>query len=327
MRVLIVSPGQDTGGQGIRIKEAFDRHGGTDWHVDAMRLADNYIHYPTDLDWDEQKALDLYERADVVHHKNGMLAYPLLDVGARKPAILHHQGSRLRKHPREVSGEGVTAGATQIVSTVDLLADAPGSTWLPTPYDLDWLRDRYRRPHGSGRIRIGHAPTNYAAKNTSAIMKALDVVARKHPIEVDLIEQARWKVCLSRKGLCDIFIDQITLGYGNNAVEAWAMGIPVVSGFAEPADRAAFVEQTGIDGDAMPFHEATAVNLVARIEQLVVDAELRAEVGRRGRAYAEAFHDERAIVERLKVLYIDAAKKPSHGAAAVRLYEDERVAI
>lgn len=327
MRILIMSPGQDTGGQGIRIKQAFDRHGGDDWHVDAMRINDNFIHYPTHLQYEDALARELYRAADVVHHKNGMVAYVSLDDGQRKPAVLHHQGSRLRAHPRQVAGEGETSGATQLVSTVDLLADAPGSTWLPTPYDLDWLRTKYRRPHEGRRIRIGHAPTNREAKNSRAIMAALEVVAAKHDIEVDLIEMVRWVVCLSRKGLCDIFIDQVTLGYGNNAVEAWAMGIPVVSGWDEPADRAAFVEQTGIDGDAMPMHEATAVNLAARIEQLVVSRELREDVGRRGRMFAEAYHDERQVVDRLKVIYREAATKPTHGASAVKLYQDERRSI
>jgi hypothetical protein len=316
MNVLIISPGQDTGGQGVRIAQAFRRHE-PDWNVAAMRISDNWIHYPIDVPWDDREAQRRYDEADVVHHKNGMAMYGRLDNGQRKPAIVHHQGSRLRGFPRQVAGEGESVGAVGLVSTVDLLLDAPGSSWLPTPYDLQWLRDTYAQaPRPNRRIRIGHAPTNRDVKNTAQICDVLQRLAARRHIEFDLIEMVRWKVCLSRKGRCDIFIDQLTLGYGNNAVESMAMEIPTVAGWADPVDRALFVEATGTEP---PFVEATPDTLEEALEPLIASAVLRAEWGARGRAFVEAFHSDRAVVDRLMAVYKSAP--PSLGAERLRLFE------
>lgn len=301
MNVLILSPGQDTGGQAIRMKEAFNRHA-PDWRVRAMNASKSYIKYPADLQWDPKLAAKLYGEADVVHHKNGLIYYDWLDKGQHKPTVVHHHGTRLRDNARAVSSEADSIGATQLVSTVDLLDDAPGSEWLPTPYDLDGLVKRY--PRRKQRVlRIGHAPTNRLAKGTEAIKAALGELAYWHEFEFDLIENVEWRVCLSRKAMCDIYIDQLTLGYGNNSVEAWAWGIPVVSAFADPADRERFVVETGMTPQ---FYEVDHDNLVERLRALIVSEDLREEWGQRGRTFAEMFHADNKVVDRLKRIYSEA---------------------
>lgn len=312
MNVLILNPGQDTGGQGIRIKEAFDRH--SDWSVRSMHASRSFIKYPFDLQWDPILAQKLYDEADVVHHKNGLIYYPRLDSDG-KPTVVHHQGTRLRNDPEAVYAEGESIGATQIVSTVDLLADAPGATWLPAPFDLEGIAQRYPR-RKQRTLRIGHSPTNRAVKGTAEILTALNNLAVRHDIEVDLIEQVSWAVCLSRKALCDIFIDQVTTGYGNNAIEAMAMAIPVVSGWSEEKDRERFVSETGVTPQ---FVEATAQTIEARLEELIVSEELREEWGQRGRDFARMFHADHSVVARLKAIY--AAAKPSSGT--LRQYKPE----
>lgn len=309
MNILVLSPGQDTGGQGFRIKQAFERHA-PGWNVRAMHATRSFIKYPADLSWDPILAQRLYDEADVVHHKNGLIYYPRLDKTG-KPTIIHHQGTRLRRDPKAVFAEGESIGATQIVSTVDLMADAPGSTWLPSPFDLDAIAEKYPR-RKQRKITIGHAPTNQKAKGTKEIKTALNALSHRYDIEVDVIEQVSWAVCLSRKAACDIFIDQITTGYGNNAVEAMAMRIPVVSGWSDPEDRARFVEVSGVTPQ---FVEATADTIEARLEELIVSEELREEWGQRGRDFAEMFHADHRVVTRLKTLYQNA--QPSRGQLAL----------
>jgi hypothetical protein len=302
MRVFVISPGRDTGGQGVRIKQAFDRHA-PGWEVRAMHSKDTYIRYPTDLYWDKQEAVRLYEWADVVHHKNRLDAYAWFDGGQRKPTIIHHQGTRLRTNAAAVFREGRSIGAVQLVSTVDLQTCAPSAGWLPSPYPLDEIA-AYRRDRANRRVRIVHSPTNRRAKGTPDILKALDQLSRRFSIEVDLVENVPWKVCLSRKGRADIFIDQLTLGYGNNAIEAWAMGVPVVSGVEDPVVRDHMLATWG----ELPFVEATRDTLVDVLAPLIRSAELREEWGARGRAHVEKYHEEAAVVARLQDIYRSAKR-------------------
>lgn len=315
MKIFVASSGQDTGGQGYRIKRAFERL--TDWRVRAMHMTDTFIRYPHDLRWDAELAGRMYDEADVVHHKNGLGLYERFQGNSTKPAVMHHQGTRLRENPAQANDEARSVGAVQVVSTVDLLADVDNGVWLPSPYDLDAIREKYRNPQG-GKIRIGHAPTARKAKGTDAILKTLDHLSRWYDFEVDLIEWVSWKVCLSRKGQCDIYIDQITHGYGNNSIECFAMGIPVVSGWSDPADRDRFVEQTG---EEPPFVEVTPDTLQTQLVKLLSDPDLREEYGARGRAFAERWHSEEKCVEIMKPVYENAP--PTTGVWSLRRFNQE----
>lgn len=298
MNIFITSPHQDTGGQAARIARAFKLYE-PDWSVRAMRVQDNFLHHPADLNWDIVKAERLYQQADVVHHQNGLHHYVAFDKGQHKPTVMHHQGTRLRGHPVEVTDEGLSIGAIQLVSTVDLLADCPGSTWLPQPVNIDEVM-QYRVTRPKKVLRIGHSPTNRKAKNTEGILAALNSLSSRYPFEVDLIEGVEWAACLSRKGRCDIFIDQLTLGYGNSGIEAMAMGIPLVSGWDDPSDRERYIHETGTTPQ---FLEATTATLASVIEPLLASLELREEYGRRGRAFVEMVHEDRRVVQQLKYIY------------------------
>lgn len=304
MNVLILSPGQDLAGTGIRIKQAFDKEYG--WKVRNVHATDTYLKYPSDLRWprDREEIEQCYEEADVIHNMDRMALYQLLDNGRGKPAILHHHGSRLRMDPRRTYAEG--KGHTQLVSTVDLLEDAPGATWLPAPFDLDWIAERYGGIPRRG-VKIGHAPTVREAKGTDKILAAIAQVKKsRSAVEQRLIENVQWKVCLSSKATCAIFIDQLTLGYGCNGIEAMALGIPLISGWEEPADRKRFVEATG---EQPPFIEATRETLVTQIMRLVDAPDLRAQKGQIGRAFVERWHSEAKAVSILKPLYERVAGK------------------
>ena len=83
-------------------------------------------------------------------------------------------------------------------------------------------------------VRIAHAPTNRAIKSTDALIAVVEAFrAEGLPVELDLIEQVTLGECLARKAAADIYFDQVILGYGCNAIEAWGMGIPVIAG-ADP---------------------------------------------------------------------------------------------
>lgn len=303
--VLILSPGADTGGQGYRIAQAINRYL-DGWKATAMHVTPSYMHYPHDVRWDRDLAKRLYDEADVVHHKQRLELYQLLDRGQRKPTVIHHQGTRLRSNPGPVFNEGLSIGAKHIVSTLDLLRCVRGGTWLPSPFDLSTFAP-YARP-GRGPIVISHAPTDRNVKGTEHLIRAVETLRRFYDVELDIIENVSWKVCLSRKGQSHIYVDQLELGYGNNAIEAWAMGIPVVCGVQYPGARDRMLKTFGGE---LPFYEATEETLTTALEDMIRSAELRAEYADRGRAHFAEWHEESGVAERLRKVYNKA--RPSLG--------------
>ena len=129
----------DTGGQGIRFKEAFDRH--SDWELRSMARGREYFAYPQDLPFRWAKLEEFYQRCDVIHVRNGFEEYDRLakDHGP-KPVVLHVHGSKYRGNPDRFVREAKERNALILCSTLDLYLIAPEhSVWLPAPYDVDWL--------------------------------------------------------------------------------------------------------------------------------------------------------------------------------------------
>ena len=145
---------------------------------------------------------------------------------------------------------------------------------------------------GDGTIRIGHAPSARHAKGTEQILSALEEVRRARPnVEIVLIENLPHRQALLLKARCDIFVDQIgDLGYGINALEALAMGIPVATCLA-PGFARRYPDH--------PFVEVQADNLAARVLELVDDPGRRQELSERGRRWLVEMHEASRVVRRI----------------------------
>ena len=138
--VIAVSPSFDIGGQGARLKQAFDHHGGT-WMMRSMVRDHNYLAYPSDLPFRRSHLEELYQACDVFHARLDFGLYDQLsDKFGPKPVLIHHHGSKFRGDPNRFIREQRLRGAIGIVSTLDLWLMAPKDLiWLPAPYDVDWL--------------------------------------------------------------------------------------------------------------------------------------------------------------------------------------------
>lgn len=303
MRVFIDSTGADTAGISVAIKHAFLRHA-PDWRVDSMVAAGNYINYPQDVPWSQRGLERLYDAADVVHIHNTTHAHRWYDNAQGKPTVLTHHGMHSQGDFRQMVADGLAIGATQLASTLDLALMEPGLEWVGAPVSLEAMRSLRERNYRSGRVlRIGHAPTNRAIKGTEAFIAAMvKLVQSGLPVEPVVIEGRQWADCLRIKATCDLWFDQPVLGYGSNAIEAWAMGIPVVSGVADPQIRAGMIERWG----RLPFFEANEATLESGLRALAADSGLREEYRERGTAHVERWHDERVTVETLKRIYANA---------------------
>ena len=138
MKVLIVGA-IDTGGQGIRIVEAFRKH--TDWDVRSMAKTASYMSYPVDLPMRKRLLEELYPACDVIHVRNTFEEYDrLARKFGRKPVVIHYHGTKFRGDPHHYLRQQHERRAIGIVSTLDLWLMAPDDlTWLPAPYPVDEL--------------------------------------------------------------------------------------------------------------------------------------------------------------------------------------------
>ncbi len=339
MEALIVSSNQDTNGQNARYVEAAKKHG-DDVHVlnalavgnfdpagvvERFRIAGDkygtlkirsahknpnaYTDFPVDIEWtnwNHRDIVELAKAADVIHLNNSWR--PLLSIRVEKPMLMHHHGTLFRNDPGTLMAKARQIKAVQAVSTFDLRRPDPDQLhWLPTAYDLDVLmaiRDDHFRPN-DGRVRIVHAPTTKDGKNTSTLEQAVrELVAEGLPIDLIVVRGVSNAECLRIKATADIVFDQLAWGYGCNAVEAWGMGIPVISG-ADAWTTNLMKQEWG----GLPYANAKIATLKDVVRRMVESADMRAEWAAHGRAHFMRFHDDVAALGRLAELYHKAMKR------------------
>ena len=299
MRLFLIATGQDTGGWNWRIHEAFRRN--SDWTARCMAVSQTYIEYPTDEPFSADRALELYAEADVVHLQNSPAGWQTYDNTAGKPAILQHHGTSYRSGHAALSAMARRIGMVEICSTIDLTLYEPGVTWVPAPYSKHQLR-AIRKKHytPSDTVRIAHAPTARAIKGTDHFLAVIGRLQDEGlPVEPVLIEHQTWAQCLSAKANADVYYDQLELGYGNNAVEAWGMGIPVIAGTVDPKVQALMRKTWG----RYPFAFADTANLESVIRQLVTSKAARDDLAGVGVEHFGTWHDERKVVRQLEDIY------------------------
>jgi hypothetical protein len=276
--------------------------------IRSAHKASAYFEFVHDIRWhrgNEAEVRALADAADLIHLTNDFKAYFWLrQHKPRKPALIHHHGTLFRNNPERMLSEARRFGMVQAVSTIDLKRPAPDELhWLPTAYDLDELariREEHRRPE-DGRIVVAHAPTNREIKSTDAFEAAVRTLqAEGLPVDALIIANKTHAECLRLKATADIYFDQVKLGYGCNAIEAWGMGIPVIAGADDWTLEAMGRE---FDADVLPFYLADEMTIADAIRALV-DPAVRFEYAwHRGNAHAQRFHAELPALRRLAEVY------------------------
>jgi len=139
VNILSAHRGNDTGGTGWRIANAFRDEEGWDFHSACNSSAVlPYLDYPQDIPWDWGMIQALYTEADLFHARNDWKTFEQL--GGRKPSLIHYHGTNFRLlNAQRLREQGDRIG---LVSTLDLWLIAPERLeWLPSPYDLEALHD------------------------------------------------------------------------------------------------------------------------------------------------------------------------------------------
>lgn len=291
LKVLSAHRGADIAGVSYGLAQAFRQHPTIELRS-TVRGA-NWLQYPADLPW--PAAAGTWAASDVAHVHNTLGTWGRF--GGNKPFVLYHHGTKYRNHADVLNRAVADNGGRAVVSTHDLLAYGEELTWVPPAVNVPALA-AYRNPRG-GRLRVGHAPTDRSKKSTDRFLEA----CRRLDVEVVLIERQPHSNCLRLKGTCDVLFDQTRLGYGLNAVEAWAMGVPVIAG-ADPET----LGRMRVEFGGLPFVESTETTIADAL-RLLLDDDTRAVWGQRGFEHVSRWHDGQETVARLTPIYQTLASK------------------
>jgi len=179
----------------------------------------------------------------------------------------------------------------------------PQAQFLPYSHiDLtDWRPVDDRRPAQEVPVVL-HAPSHRGVKGTRFILDAASRLrAEGIPFELVLVEGIPHQKARRLYERADLVVDQLLCGwYGGFAVEAMALGKPVISYIREQDMK--FIPQKM--REEMPIIGATPATICAVLKELLTERKHELlEIGRRGRAYVEKWHDPRKIAASLKDEY------------------------
>jgi glycosyltransferase involved in cell wall biosynthesis len=205
--------------------------------------------------------------------------------------VVHWHGSKLRDYKRTFGSKYADA---EIVSTPDLLKNAPEATWIPNCIPWHGL-DKIDRD--DEKIVIGHAPTDRELKGTKYFIQAMNQLKKENlNVECLLIENKSHMEALRLLQTCDVVVDSVGLGwYGVLTNEVQQMGIPCCVTIKPELEQL-------INGPS-GIVNVSPENLHQELRELVLDQSLRIKLGKEGKNYVNLVHNTEKIVEKIQVIY------------------------
>lgn len=178
----------------------------------------------------------------------------------------------------------------------DLLHVLPaGCRFVPYCHiSFDEWEPVYPNPSSTAPLKIGHAPSNRAAKGTERLEQAVRALrAEGHELELVIVEGVSHDSARKLYAEMDVFVDQLYAGwYGGLAVEAMALGKPVMV-YIRHDDLDYIPKDMRRD---LPIVEISAHTIDEKLRDLLImPREQLHQLGRRSRAYVERWHDPKEI--------------------------------
>lgn len=142
-----------------------------------------------------------------------------------------------------------------------------------------------------------HAPSWRLLKGTAAVQSAMEELQRGGvAFEYRQIENMPHAQAMETMADCDVYVDQLIIGsHGLAALEAMALGKAVVC-YIKPSMRDKYPPE-------LPIVSADPHSLSDVLAELLKDRQRIAELGRRGRAYVEQYHDAVLLARGLAEFY------------------------
>jgi len=167
------------------------------------------------------------------------------------------------------------------------------------PLDLSRLpppADR-RAPAPDSPLTIAHSPNHGEFKGTRLLVDAVASLRDEGvPVRLDLVSGVANREVLERFQRADVVADQFINGYhGYTALEAMALGKPVLCYLRDPADILAPQD--------CPIINTHPQRIESVLRELAMRREDLAAIGRRSRAYVERYYSIEAFAGRLQRVY------------------------
>lgn len=154
-------------------------------------------------------------------------------------------------------------------------------------------------PWSKRKEKTAFAPSQHRpdAVNTKGIPETLDGL---RGTRYDLISSTQFEVCLKRKAVCMLGIDEVvTPMYHLSGLEFLAQGTPCICSYTEETERG-LKQATG--SDVMPFLQASAETLAEVVKAYwSTSNRVREQMGIKARAWFDEFYHPRRLIWR----YVD----------------------
>jgi len=214
----------------------------------------------------------------------------------------HREGRFLRSFRRRLRAKIFIWFADRVALTAPFLASSVAHYDKIIPYarDLESIFKLKTISHRN-KIIVFHSPTVREVKGSVYIEKALKKICRKYPqvafqMPMDLPNDE----LLRRMAQADIIIDQLLVGwYGGQAVEAMALGKPVIAYMHQPYfNLVDFAEE-------IPVYNSNIWTLKRDLEVLINSPSLREKLAKEGVAFVKKYHDPEKIAAEYEKLYFE----------------------
>ncbi len=144
---------------------------------------------------------------------------------------------------------------------------------------------------------IVHSPSALIAKGSNIILPIIERLKKKYDFEFIIIHQKPRSEVLELLKKADIFIDQIILGtYAMAAMEAMAYGKPTLC-YIMPE-----VFKNGLTPEC-PVVNVNPDTIEEKLIELILNPQLRHEIGLKSRTYIENYHNDLTIAHQLIDIY------------------------
>ena len=296
----------DFAGVAIKLSNAINPH--TEHECRAIRepLEGGFLNYEADIESDKK---DVWEEwvnwADVVViHEYIEIYRRIKEISKKKPLVWMAHGRYYRSYHESVEDILNTDGIPLLCSTMDLVQIRPDSIWMPFPINIEVMQ-KYRDP----------------AEEFLVVQSYIDPVHKIDipGVSVDSFTGVSNEEALTRKGKATVFVDRFLDarkqdghaygpfappcsvdptqlmrpgGVGVSAVEAMAIGVPVLLGTLESSLR-----HMRKSWGQLPFWPSTKEELPQQLALLKEDPALREWWTERGSTHVRENHDDKKVAE------------------------------
>ena len=162
---------------------------------------------------------------------------------------------------------------------------------IPLPFDSSTVC--YKPNIVLGKIRIAHGIIREHSKGTKVILKALDIIKRKYPNEVEIVipQKMPLKEYIQFLSTINVLVDQCKEHcYGLNALYAMASGRIVLGGASDNS-----LKEFGLTKCPVFHIEYNVESIVKQIENVISLKSEFERIGKESRTFVETFHNHTSI--------------------------------